>query len=237
MGSAPSTRWEFTGGALCLDFVNTLADRPLGREESLASYQDLIAWSREARVLSPRTLLALGRLASRSPLDARAAFERAVRLRECLYRVFSTRAARLSPAAGDMEALNRALAEALRHLRLGRGQEGIVWRWADPDRHLAGPLWPVVRSAAELLTSPEEDSVRECVSSSCSWLFVDRSRTRRRRWCDMKTCGNRAKARRYYHRKRADRLRERNEPAPPDNAARVSSTNAVSGGRGRSRRA
>jgi predicted RNA-binding Zn ribbon-like protein len=61
-------------------------------------------------------------------------------------------------------------------------------------------LWPVLQSAAELLTSDEIHQVRECNSDRCTWLFVDRSRTHRRRWCDMKTCGNRAKARRHYQR-------------------------------------
>lgn len=70
-------------------------------------------------------------------------------------------------------------------------------------------LWPVARSAAELLTSPDAQRVRECALRSCSWLFVDRSRNRRRRWCDMKTCGNRAKARRHYRRKQKSRAAEK----------------------------
>jgi predicted RNA-binding Zn ribbon-like protein len=63
-------------------------------------------------------------------------------------------------------------------------------------------LWPVARSAAELLSSESVDRVRECASSTCTWLFIDDSRNRRRRWCDMASCGNRAKARRYYERHR-----------------------------------
>ncbi|HXO42658.1 MAG TPA: CGNR zinc finger domain-containing protein, partial [Thermoanaerobaculia bacterium] len=58
-------------------------------------------------------------------------------------------------------------------------------------------------SAAELLTSDKWRRVRECAGSDCTWLFLDRSRNRSRRWCAMQTCGNRAKARRHYRRARA----------------------------------
>jgi predicted RNA-binding Zn ribbon-like protein len=83
-------------------------------------------------------------------------------------------------------------------------QEGerFSWSWHEPQPRFDSLLWPVVRSAAELLTSPEAAHVRECASDRCSWLFVDRSRTKCRRWCDMKVCGNRAKARRHYERKK-----------------------------------
>jgi predicted RNA-binding Zn ribbon-like protein len=66
----------------------------------------------------------------------------------------------------------------------------------------------VARAAADLLVSPERALVRECASGTCSWLFVDRSRTHQRRWCSMKTCGNRAKARRFYTRRREAETRQ-----------------------------
>jgi predicted RNA-binding Zn ribbon-like protein len=58
----------------------------------------------------------------------------------------------------------------------------------------------VVRSIPRLLTSPEAGRVRQCESETCAWLFLDQSRSRSRRWCDMKVCGDRAKARRHYER-------------------------------------
>ena len=64
-------------------------------------------------------------------------------------------------------------------------------------------LWPVTRSAAELLVSGELSRVRTCANDTCGWLFMDTSKNRSRRWCDMNDCGNRAKARRHYARKRA----------------------------------
>ncbi|MCL4370559.1 MAG: CGNR zinc finger domain-containing protein [Chloroflexi bacterium] len=64
-------------------------------------------------------------------------------------------------------------------------------------------LWPVARSAGELLTSSELGRVRKCAGYPCGRLFLDTSRNQSRRWCDMKSCGNLAKARRHYARIRA----------------------------------
>jgi predicted RNA-binding Zn ribbon-like protein len=63
-------------------------------------------------------------------------------------------------------------------------------------------LWPVARSASELLTSDDLAYVRGCASETCAWLFLDKTKNHGRRWCEMKTCGNRDKARRYYQRQK-----------------------------------
>ena len=183
--------FEFSGGALCLDFVNTLGDRPIGRSEKLQQPEDLVRWAREAGVLT----------GDAPPLPARF-LGRAIELRERLFRIFAGISAGTLAPPEDLRALNRELATALGHLRVESTAPGeFAWAFGDHD----GPeriLWPVVRSAAELLTSREAAEVKVCASETCSWLFVDRSRTHRRRWCDMKSCGNRAKARRHYRRSR-----------------------------------
>ena len=82
----------------------------------------------------------------------------------------------------------------------------FAWTRTDAADSLTAPLRPVVRSAAELLTSPETLlRVRECDGTDCTWLFLDQSRNRSRRWCSMESCGNRAKVRRHYRRRHAGR--------------------------------
>ena len=62
-------------------------------------------------------------------------------------------------------------------------------------------LWPVAQSAAELLVQGSLERIRECPGQgTCGWLFLDLSKNASRRWCDMRVCGNRAKARRHYAR-------------------------------------
>jgi predicted RNA-binding Zn ribbon-like protein len=81
---------------------------------------------------------------------------------------------------------------------VGSGSE-YDWEWLVDD-DLVRVLWPVARSAAVLLVSEQLSRVRICDADTCRWLFLDTSKSGRRRWCDMKVCGNRAKARRHYAR-------------------------------------
>jgi predicted RNA-binding Zn ribbon-like protein len=104
------------------------------------------------------------------------------------------------PCDSDIEELNRTLATTLPRLQLCHGGACCSWRWVSEETTIERLLWPVVRSAADLLTGAEVKKVRECASDTCPWLFIDTSRNQRRKWCDMRTCGNRAKARRHYQR-------------------------------------
>lgn len=200
--SLPAYAFELSGGALCLDFVNTLGDRPHGAEEHLSGWADLVSWAVQAGVVpmaEGRELVEAGR---RRPQAAGRAFSRARALRERLYRIFTAVAAGSQPSGSDLDAFNAVLAATMRRVRLDVRQGGFVWGWQD-DGSFERLVRPVVRSAAELLVSPDRNAVRECASDRCSWLFLDRSPARKRRWCSMKTCGNRDKVRRFYARRRS----------------------------------
>jgi predicted RNA-binding Zn ribbon-like protein len=79
---------------------------------------------------------------------------------------------------------------------------GYALSWPD-SAELDRMLWPLATSALSLLLSEEVGRIKECAADDCHWLFLDSSRNQSRRWCDMKACGNRAKARHYYHRHQA----------------------------------
>ena len=193
--------FELSGGALCLDFVNTLGDRGRPETEKLAGYPDLLAFAGQAGLLTAGEAARLSRRAERDPRAAAAALGLGRDLREALYRIFSALAAGGPPGDADLERLNGALPAALSHLRLERRGTELVWGWTLAEGSLETPLWPILRSAAELLTAEERLRVRECAGTACTWLFLDLSRNRSRRWCSMETCGNRAKAHRHYRRK------------------------------------
>lgn len=198
LDGVPQWRSLLLGGRPCLDFANTVDPRHgQDRRELLNNYIDLLSWSRAAIGMSDELA---GRLATASRGDQAAAasvLERGFRLREAIYRLFA------GPGAGDADlaTLNEELSEAMEHARVVRAGPGFAWIWPDTD-DLARPLWPVARSAAKLLTSPELERVGECLGGNCGWLFLDTSRNRRRTWCSMEGCGNRAKARRHYARRR-----------------------------------
>jgi predicted RNA-binding Zn ribbon-like protein len=141
--------------------------------------------------------------AERRPREAEETLSQARALREAIYDIFSAEAAGARPHDNDLAALNTALVGALAHARLVSTEHGIEWGWEPLPDALDRMLWPVARSAADLLTSDDLERVTECASDSCGWLFMDMSRNHSRRWCDMSDCGNRAKAKRHYERKRA----------------------------------
>ncbi len=192
--------FDLSGGRLCLDFANTVGGSRATPKERVNSYLDLVSWGRQSDVLTEQEARRLALTARRHPADAGRVLGEAIRLREALFRIFKAAIEGRPPHANDLEILNTALRGAHGPLQLHAAGSGFEWGWVgDPDA-LDRMLWPVARSAAALLTSSELARVHTCESSNCDWLFMDTSRNHSRRWCDMKGCGNRAKARRYYER-------------------------------------
>lgn len=204
-------RFEFRAGAACLDFANTvgwrLTDSP---GEYLGSYADVLAWGGQAGVLGPDEKRALSRRAALEPEGARAALGRAIALREAVYGAFSAAISGRRPGEDDLSVLNRELSRALGRARLVGLEGGACgWGWDEEDGDEGGgpafdrPLWPVARSAAELLVASSAlGRVRVCAGERCGWMFVDASRNASRKWCDSGDCGNRERVRRHLARKK-----------------------------------
>jgi len=191
---------ELIGGRLCLDFANTLSTRLEGGCEYLSNYDELVAWGQHAGALTENVAEALLDRVVRHPHLGAAALERAIALRETIYRIFSEVAAGQEPERADLETLNTALRQALSRLEVVPSGTGFEWTWMQDEDELDRMLWPVARSAADTLTSGDLKRVRRCARQGCDWLFVDTSKNRSRRWCSMSMCGSRVKARRYYRR-------------------------------------
>ena len=193
------------GGRLCLDFANTVDSRmDKHSDDFLTDYSDLVRWGRHVGALTDDEEQNLLREAERHPTEASATFERAIILREVIYRVFSEIARGTVPQTDDIEALRSALTEVMVHARITSTPDGFAWDWVKREDAFDRMLWPVVRSAIELLTSEEVKKVKECPGvGDCGWLFLDTSKNGSRQWCSMEDCGSRAKMRRQYARKRA----------------------------------
>jgi predicted RNA-binding Zn ribbon-like protein len=203
-GASPAARFEFASGRLCLDFINTVRSRPLSvRVDLINEYEDLILWSHRAGIVTSAETAELAEGTRRQPRAAAGVLGRARRLREALYRIFSARAGGLPVPAPDVRAINRAIAQAMARAELVQSGGAFEWRWTESPPRLDRMVSAVARSAAELLTSKDLTSVRECDGYDCGRLFIDVTKNRSRRWCDMATCGNRAKGRRHYERRRS----------------------------------
>lgn len=199
--AAPAGPFDLSGGALCLDFANTAGFRGEPANDQLRDLPALLEFAAQCRILGGTRGESWSQAAAG---PAEGLLEEAIALRELFYRVFSGAARGEAVAADDLAQLNPLVAEAHAALRLCCVHDGrCEWEWDDARTHEPRALlWPIVRSAAGLLTSDELGRVRECDAGDCQWLFLDRSRSRRRRWCSMESCGNREKARRHYRRKK-----------------------------------
>ena len=194
-----TTPWTFDlcGGHVALDFANTVSDRPSGAPiERLTEYGDLVRFAVQTGITTKTAARGLLREAASDPASAEQALLGARVLREALYDLFFAQAAGSAPKASDVEILDAAW-----H-RLSLDSD-FHWTWRDGPDALDSMLAPIVESAVALLTSGPRDRVRKCESDTCQWVFLDTSKNHSRRWCDMKQCGNREKARRFQERARA----------------------------------
>jgi predicted RNA-binding Zn ribbon-like protein len=205
-------------GNVCLDFINTLDNRPSDKpKELLKSYYELARFGEDTGILTPQELDFFYERVHLMPDEAQEAMRRARDLREALYDIFSAVLRKQTAPQLAMDRLNANLHDAALHSRLvqpklvqpeiadGKIPEGdgrLHWRFEPMTSSFGAMLWPIARAAADLLTSSDLALVRTCASPTCQWFFLDTSKNHHRRWCSMKQCGNRAKVRRFYAKKK-----------------------------------
>ncbi|MGD9173073.1 MAG: CGNR zinc finger domain-containing protein [Desulfobacterales bacterium] len=207
---------KLIGGRLCLDFVNTVhcyGCNDIG--EYLNNYQDLISWSRHVGTMSSDEAKRLAVKSVEYPSEAKRLHLRAIELREIIYSIFCSILEGAPPAEKDLTAFNSYLSEMMALSQIVKTADGFDW---DMSVNITGLDWilnPVIRSASDLLISEEWRKIKKCADPTCGWLFLDVSRNHSRRWCDMRDCGNRAKASRFYKKKKGTKSAKPSFQAPP----------------------
>lgn len=204
---------KLVGGRLCLDFINTVDGRKTDSQsvnsqllgDKLAGYSDLVEWSRHSGIVTATEAERLLQGGKRNARGAKDVLDRAIALREALYRICKAIIADRRPRKDDLETLNDELLEARAHEKLTHGAHGFTWELTGDEAALDQMLWSIAHSAAELFTTADLSRLRECGGADCGWLFEDTSKNRSRQWCDMQDCGNLAKVRRYRTRLRSSK--------------------------------
>lgn len=202
LASMPSYRIappKFIAGARCLDFLNTVEWRgdPASRGERLTSYDELLVWAEAAGYVTPAERRRLLARAARNPRQARAVVREAVRIRDALARLLA------SPdedATRSLAVFNRLLRGIPFEFRLERTDGAMRRIPVGGGDSLRRPLDRIILDAIDLVTSPRLRSIGRCGNDCCGWFFLDESRNRSRRWCDMAACGNTAKVRAHRQR-------------------------------------
>jgi predicted RNA-binding Zn ribbon-like protein len=205
-GVSPRTKdraFELIGGHPALDLVNTLDWRFRSEpppEELLTDYEDLARFSAQSGLVSDAQARRLIRNVSEG--KAKQVVGAVREMREAAARVLYSGLEGDDPPASSIKVLERCFREARESQQLSWDGTKLAWELNQSPALAELPLWTLSLSTAALLTSEEMHRLRACGNPACQWLFLDTSKNHTRRWCDMKICGNRMKARRFKAQRR-----------------------------------
>ena len=189
------------GGHPALDFVNTVdPDKP--DPEALRDYNALLTWCETVGIIMLDEATKLRAIAKRNAAAAVRGLEDALALREVVSQLVMARVTNRRAGNRTLTTFNQMMRRFSSRIELAATELGYTLKSIGTDEPLSWPVVRLVQLSAELLTSPSFAKVRVCAADGCGWLFLDDSRSHRRRWCSMDSCGNREKARRHYHQAR-----------------------------------
>ena len=198
-GTAKSIR--LIGGARVLDFINTTNGRRPGTalkviEERLTSFQFFFEWALHASLVSAQEFDVYKPMVFESPISYRPDLDAIIAFRECLYAVFYPLS--LHQAAPDeaLQQINHRFQQgvAWRVLRSVDGRPTWTWKPCTSAQELTAMLMGrLAIEATQLLVSDALSSLRCCSSTDCDWVFLDISKNKLRKWCQMSVCGSREK--------------------------------------------
>jgi predicted RNA-binding Zn ribbon-like protein len=203
MSDRDAQRFRFVGHFRCLDFINTAPTRCAESVELIGDFADLVSWLHEAGLLdTAEARNAMKR--SDGTRDADRAHARAVAFRERLLEMVENVAASNPVSNTALTAINAALRARSGYVEVVRRDGGLAERFHHEPRRATQLIAPVAESAASLLCHGRPSFVRRCANPACGLFFYDTSKTHRRRWCDMRICGNRMKVRAFHQRRRRE---------------------------------
>jgi predicted RNA-binding Zn ribbon-like protein len=197
---------DLVGGELALDLTNTSSGRGAPTlQEHLRDFDTVMQWVEHARIVTPSDCAYIRAAGAARPKWARAFFERVLAIRELIWTI-ATALAEQRPVPEQLrDELTAAHAEALRCAEIKMRDGVYIWTW-DPRRDIPSAiLGPITLSALTLLMEKDLSRTKRCAGLDCGWLFFDTTKNKRRRWCEMRVCGNRAKVRAARGRRKLSR--------------------------------
>jgi predicted RNA-binding Zn ribbon-like protein len=199
VNSSVSKPFNLLAGHPALELVNTLDLRfSASPQDLIPTYADLLRFAAQLRLLTAEQARKLGRAVRED--DGQRVLASTVELREALAAALYASVDGGKPAKGQVLILETHFRDAAQHRSLRDGDQHLVWTWSGFEQQAEIPLWKLAQSASDLLVSEDAQRVKGCGDPACRWLFLDLSKNHTRRWCDMKICGNRMKARRHQAR-------------------------------------
>jgi predicted RNA-binding Zn ribbon-like protein len=188
---------------LALDFANTESGRGFpSHQNHFREAANVVEWLRHAKALPVEEADWLGkRVAERTDLAADL-LAQATELRAAIHDIGAALGRHAKPPEAALARLSALHARCVAKAELAPGALSCRWSWSVRASPVESALGPIALAAVRLFTEGDFHRIRECGGHACGWLFYDRSKNNRRRWCEMEVCGNRAKQRRLAARRR-----------------------------------
>ena len=186
---------------LFISFGNTLEFERGQAVDAVPDITSLLGWLRERRLISGRGLATEAARLRRDPDETARRVERFHHLRKVLHGIAAEVTENGHPTGEQLRDLNHILRHGLHYHQIERDPDGTRYTFAQVGDRLDQARATIASSLAQFLADDAPSRLRVCANAGCRYLFIDRSPTGRRRWCDMRTCGNQAKVAR--HRARA----------------------------------
>jgi predicted RNA-binding Zn ribbon-like protein len=182
-----------------LDFINTIEFGRHGPEEELESPGDALGWFQHHDLMHREAIEELDALAKVAPKHGDRLLGRVRRVRAAMRELVEATVEHRPPDPNQLAELNRALRTHYIY-ELVPAPDGVSLDHRHEGDPVDGALARLAESLARELSQGDPDRLRICANEHCRWVFVDTSRTGKRKWCDMSTCGNQAKAARFRER-------------------------------------
>jgi predicted RNA-binding Zn ribbon-like protein len=184
-----------------LDFINTIEFGRHGPEEELRSAEDALRWLQQHELMHLDALEELAALVRVAPRTGDRVLNRVRRVRAAMRELVEATVERRPPDLAQLAEINRALRTHYIY-ELVPAPDGASLDHRHEGDPVDGALARLAESLAREVSQGDPSRLRICANDHCRWVFVDTSRTGRRKWCDMATCGNQAKAARFRERRR-----------------------------------
>ena len=188
---------------LGLDFTNTESGRGFpSHQNHFLEAANVVEWLRHAKALPVEETDWLQAHVAKRADPAGDLLATAVALRDAVHDIGVALGHRAKPPEAALASLSALHARCVAKAELAPGVASCRWQWSVRVSPVEAALGPIALAAVRLFTEGDFGRIRECRGHACGWLFYDRSKNNRRRWCEMEVCGNRAKQRRLAARRR-----------------------------------
>lgn len=194
------SRRDIIGRNAALDFINTVSHWTTERVDRIGGFDGFADWAELAGIVDQSGHQKLKEAAKADPAAALRIYAKADNLRDVLWRIFSAAGSGAKVDESDLAHLAIWARKAARYSELRQHEAGFHRQWTAATPMLDLPLLIIAQTAENLLERGPIDRLHICGGGDCEWMFLDLSKNRSRRWCDMATCGNETKVKKFRSR-------------------------------------